>query len=291
MTPFPERGSIYVLSDATAETAERVLRAALIQFREARPDVRIFSLLRKDEQIEDAVRQAAVANALVIYTIVNHEQRELLEARAQVFQLQTVDLIGTLMRSLSGYLGTTPAGRPGLPELNQAYFDRIEAVEFAVKHDDGQAVGGLARADIVLVGLSRTSKTPLSTYLAQKGLKVANVPIVLGLPLPHELEDIDQSRVFGLTINVGALIRIRRARLKALNMPTDTEYARRDHVVRELQYAREIFDAHAQWPVIDVSEKAIEETAAIVLRIREGRLRQAALDGLAPLAADGGSEE
>ena len=115
MTPFPERGSIYVLSDATAETAERVLRAALIQFREARPDVRIFSLLRKDEQIEDAVRQAAVANALVIYTIVNHEQRELLEARAQVFQLQTVDLIGTLMRSLSGYLGTTPAGRPGLP--------------------------------------------------------------------------------------------------------------------------------------------------------------------------------
>src|SRR5690606_3679339 len=122
---------------------------------------------------------------------------------------------------LGAYLGATPTGTPGLPKLNEAYFDCIEAVEFAVKHDDGQAVQGLHLADIVLVGLSRTSKTPLSTYLAQKGLKAANVPIVLGLPLPRELDQIDQGRIFGLTINVGALIRIRRARLKALNMPDD----------------------------------------------------------------------
>lgn len=264
---------LYVLSDATAETAERVLRAALIQFRDARPQMRIFSLLRRDEQIEDALRLAALDRALVVYTIVNPEQRELLEARAKVYQLSTFDLIGHLMGRLSAFLEAEPTGRPGQGQLNQAYFDRIEAVEFAVKHDDGQAAQGLGLADVVLVGLSRTSKTPLSTYLAQRGLKVANVPVVLGLPLPREIEQIDQSRIFGLTINAGALIRIRRARLRALNMPDDTDYARRDHIVAELQYARDIFAAHPLWPVIDVSERAIEETAAILLRIREQRQR------------------
>lgn len=264
---------LYVISDATAETAERVLRAALIQFREARPQIRIFSLLRKDEQIEEALRQAAVDQALVVYTIVNPDQRAMLEAKARLYHLETVDLIGHLMGRLSSFLQVEPAGRPGLGQLNQAYFDRIEAVEFAVKHDDGQSAQGLHSADVVLVGLSRTSKTPLSTYLAQRGLKVANVPVVLGLPLPREIEQIEQAKIFGLTINAGALIRIRRARLRALNMPDDTDYARRDHIVRELQYARDLFAAHPLWPVIDVSERAIEETAAILLRIREQRLR------------------
>lgn len=272
--------AIYVLSDATAETAERVLRAGLAQFQHVATEVRIFSLLRADE-IEGVMRAAARVNALIIYTFVHPEQRAQLESQARVYQLETVDLIGSLMGRLSDFLGATPTGTPGLPKLNQAYFDRIEAVEFAVKHDDGQAVQGLHLADVVLVGLSRTSKTPLSTYMAQKGLKVANVPVVLGLPLPREIEQIDQARVVGLTINVGALIRIRRARLKALNMPVDTDYARRDHIVRELSYARDIFAAHATWPVIDVSEKAIEETAAIVLRHREERMR-------AHQAADGG---
>ena len=281
---------IYVLSDATAETAERVLRAALIQFREARPQIRIFSLLRRDEQIEDALKQAAVDRALVVYTIVNPEQRELLETRSRVFQLETVDLIGHLMGRLTDYLGAEPTGRPGTGQLSQAYFDRIEAVEFAVKHDDGQAAQGLALADVVLVGLSRTSKTPLSTYLAQRGLKVANVPVVLGLPLPRELDHIDQAKIFGLTINAGALIRIRRARLRALNMPDDTDYARRDHIVAELQYARDIFTAHPLWPVIDVSERAIEETAAILLRIREQRQRGIMETSTDDLVRPGGGE-
>ncbi len=265
--------TIFVISDATAETAERVLRAALVQFREAKPQIRIFSLIRKDEQVEEALRLAAEAQALVVYTLVNPEQRDMLEARARLFHLETVDLIGHLMGRLTTFLSTAPVGRPGIGQLTQTYFERIEAVEFAVKHDDGQSAQGLHLADIVLVGLSRTSKTPLSTYLAQRGLKVANVPVVLGLPLPRELDLIDQNRIFGLTISVAGLIRIRRARLRALNMPDDTDYARRDHIVRELQYARDIFEAHPRWPVIDVSDRAIEETAAIVLRIREQRLR------------------
>lgn len=286
----PEAKVIYVLSDATAETAERVLRAALIQFRDARPQIRIFSLLRRDEQIEDALKQAVVDRALVVFTIVNPEQRELLESRSRVYQLETVDLIGHLMGRLTDYLGSAPTGRPGAGQLSQAYFDRIEAVEFAVKHDDGQAAQGLALADVVLVGLSRTSKTPLSTYLAQRGLKVANVPVVLGLPLPRELDHIEQAKIFGLTINAGALIRIRRARLRALNMPDDTDYARRDHIVAELQYARDIFNAHPLWPVIDVSERAIEETAAILLRIREQRQRGIMETSTDDLVRPGGGE-
>ncbi|MFT7582443.1 MAG: regulator of PEP synthase PpsR (kinase-PPPase family) [Myxococcota bacterium] len=268
-----DQKAIYIISDATAETAERVLRAALIQFKGVAPEIRIFSLLRKDELIDEALKQAALARALVIYTMVNPAQRARLEGKAKLYQLETVDLIGQLMGRLTQFLGAEPTGNPGLPSLNKDYFDRIEAVEFAVKHDDGQAAKGLKDADLILVGLSRTSKTPLSTYLAQKGLKAANVPIVLGLPLPHELDLVDQHKVFGLTINIGALIRIRRERLKALNMPVDTDYARRDHIVRELQYGRQIFAAHPQWPVVDVSERAIEETAAILLRIREQRLR------------------
>jgi len=265
--------TIFVISDATAETAERVLRAALVQFRDVRPQIRVFSLVRKDEQVEEALRLAATANALVLYTLVNPEQRNMLEARARLFQLETVDLIGHLMGRLTDFLSVEPVGRPGIGQLTQTYFERIEAVEFAVKHDDGQAAQGLKHADVVLVGLSRTSKTPLSTYLAQRGLKVANVPVVLGLPLPREIDEIDQARVFGLTISVAGLIRIRRARLRALNMPDDTDYARRDHIVRELQYARDIFGTHPTWPVIDVSDRAIEETAAIVVRIRDQRLR------------------
>jgi len=266
---------IVVISDATAETAERVLRAALVQFRDVRPKIRIFSLVRTNEQVEQALRVAGVENALVVYTLVNSEQRAVLEARAHLYQLETVDLIGHLMGRLTDFLSESPVGRPGIGQLNQAYFERIEAVEFAVKHDDGQAAQGLHLADMILVGLSRTSKTPMSTYLAQRGLKVANVPIVLGLPLPRELDTVDQSRVFGLTISVAGLIRIRRARLRALNMPDDTDYARRDHIVRELQYARDIFEAHPSWPVVDVSDRAVEETAAILLRIREQRLRAA----------------
>lgn len=272
MTDAPPK-TIFVISDATAETAERVLRAALVQFRDVRPVIRIFSLVRKDEQVEEALRLAALDQALVLHTLVNPEQRNMLEARARLFHLETVDLIGHLMGRLTDFLRTTPMGRPGIGQLTQSYFERIEAVEFAVKHDDGQSAQGLHSADMVLVGLSRTSKTPLSTYLAQRGLKVANVPVVLGLPLPREIDQIDQSRIFGLTISVAGLIRIRRARLRALNMPDDTDYARRDHIVRELQYARDIFTAHPDWPVIDVSDRAIEETAAILLRIREQRLR------------------
>ena len=269
----PAVHAIYVLSDATAETAERSLRAALIQFRGVATDIRVFSMVRKDERLLSILDSAHAEGALVVYTIVNDEQRALLARRASDLGLQTVDLIGTLMARLETFVGLAPAGRPGIPRLTDDYFRRIEAVEFAVKHDDGQAMKNLAEADIVLVGISRTSKTPLSTFLAQKGWKVANVPLVLGLPIPREIEVIDQSGIFGLTIDVASLIRIRRSRLKALNMPVDTDYARRDHIIRELKFARSVFEQHPDWPVIDVSQKAIEETASVITALMDTRRR------------------
>lgn len=268
------RKKLFVLSDATAETAERMLRAALVQFRGVETETRVFSLVRTDERLLSILDHAKEAGALVVYTIVNPEQRDLLLRRADELGLGAVDLIGHLMTRLAVFLEAMPTGRPGIPRLTDDYFRRIEAVEFAVKHDDGQAIGRLEEAEIVLVGISRTSKTPLSTYLAQRGFKVANVPLVLGLPVPKALETIDPDRVFGLTIDVATLMRIRRARVKQLQMPEESEYAKRDHIIRELEYARSVFRDHPKWPVIDVSQKAIEETAAIIQRAMEARMRE-----------------
>ena len=265
---------IFVVSDATAETAERTVQAALIQFRGIATQLRVFSLVRDHVHIREIVELAAAEHAMLVYTMVDPEQRALLASGAEELEVPAVDLIAPLMAKLTTVLDADPTGRPGVPRLTEAYFKRIEAVEFAVKHDDGQSLNKLTQAQIVLVGISRTSKTPLSTYLAQKGWKVANVPLVLGLPLPRELDQINQLQIFGLTIDVASLMRIRRSRLKALNMPVDTDYARRDHIIKELGYARSIFDAHPSWPVLDVSQKAIEETAAIILRTMDERRRQ-----------------
>ena len=269
---------IFVVSDATAETAERTVRAALVQFRGAETQLRVFSLVRDDTRIAEIAQLAAEQGALLVYTFVNPEQRALIASRAEALGLATVDLIEPLMTQLTMLLQADPVGRPGVPRLTEAYFKRIEAVEFAVKHDDGQSMNKLAEAQIILVGISRTSKTPLSTYLAQKGWKVANVPLVLELPLPPELDAVKDQHVFGLTIDVASLMRIRRSRLKALNMPVTTDYARRDHIVKELAYARSVFDSHPSWPVLDVSQKAIEETAAIILRTVDERRRRSAAD-------------
>jgi regulator of PEP synthase PpsR (kinase-PPPase family) len=149
--------------------------------------------------------------------------------------------------------------------LSDEYFRRIEAVEFTVKSDDGKEPRNFKKADLVLVGVSRTSKTPLSTLLAQRGLKVANLPIVLGVTTPPELEEANQERIVGLTIGLEPLVEIRKARLKQLGMSVDANYGLKDQVKAELEYAQGIFRAHAGWPVIDVTGRAIEETAVIIL--------------------------
>jgi regulator of PEP synthase PpsR (kinase-PPPase family) len=257
---------IDILSDSTGETAEKVVRAAMLQFPHSGVHVRLHPRVRTRETIRPILESAAKDNALVVFTVVAPELREYIHAAGYELKVEVLDLIGSLIGKLTTFLDKQPLNMPsGKLPLSEDYFRRIEAVEFAVKSDDGKEPRNFKKADIVLCGVSRTSKTPLSTLLAQRGLKVANQPIVLGVPLPAELEEAPADRVVGLTIDVDHLVEIRKARLKQLGMPMDASYGLREQVKQELEYARRIFRDHPRWPVIDVTGCAIEEIAAIIM--------------------------
>ncbi len=263
---------IAILSDATGDTADKVVRAALRQFEDHGAAVEVFARVRDEKEIEDVVERAAEQGALLVHTMVNPAHREHLQHLCDEAEIDHVDLIGPLIGKLAHYLDSRPRAEPGgLYKVNDEYFMRIEAVEFAVKNDDGQHPRNLHRADLVLVGISRTSKTPLSTYLAQRGHRVANVPIVMGIEPPAELFQVDQRKIYALDIRPEALFRIRQARLQQLGMPADTAYGMRDHIDKEIAFARQIFEANAHWPVLDVTDRAIEETAAILLGLKKQR--------------------
>ena len=265
--------NIMIISDATGETAERMVRAATLQFKDTPVNIRTYSRVRLETEVEQLIERAAELHALVVFTVVNPEERDILLRLIERHNVDAVDLIGSFIGKLASFLGTQPQGVPGLLHaLDADYFRRMEAVDFAVKNDDGSEPRNLPKADLVLVGVSRTSKTPLSTYLAQRGLKVANVPLVLGVDPPAELDQVSDDRVYGLVIQPDSLARIRQQRLKHLGMPTDASYGARAQIEKEISYSREIFRKHPRWPVIDVTSKAIEETAADILRLYKQRV-------------------
>ena len=268
----PMDRQIFVVSDSTGETAERVVRAALLQFPHHRVRVRLFTRVRDQEAVTDVLRKAGEANAMVVFTLVSPELREAFHRIASEEKVDSVDVIGQLIHKVAGYVEAQPLNQPtATMPLSEEYFRRVEAIEFAVKSDDGKEPRNLRKADLVLVGVSRTSKTPLSTYLAGRGFRVANIPLVLGVPTPPELDDLPADRVVGLTIGTDMLLDIRRARLTQLGMPTDASYGVRDHVRAELEFAESIFAAHPGWMVLDVSGRAIEETATIILEAIKDR--------------------
>jgi regulator of PEP synthase PpsR (kinase-PPPase family) len=266
---------IDILSDSTGETAEKVVRASMLQFPHSGTEFRLHTRVRTKEAARPILERAAKDGALVVFTVVSPELREYLHAASYEMKIEALDLIGSLIGKLAVYLDQSPINTPsGMLPLSDEYFRRIEAVEFTVKSDDGKEPRNFKKADIVLVGVSRTSKTPLSTLLAQRGLKVANLPIVLGVEPPPELEEAPQDHVVGLTIGLEPLVEIRKARLRQLGMSVDTAYGLKDQVKEELDYAARIFSAHPTWPVVDVTGRAIEETAVIILetlRERSGR--------------------
>jgi len=257
---------IDIVSDSTGETAEKVVRAAMLQFPHSGAQIRMHTRVRTKDAARPVLERAAKDGALVVFTVVSPELREFIHVQSYELKIEALDLIGSLIGRLTTFLDREPINMPsGLLPLSDEYFRRIEAVEFTVKSDDGKEPRNFRKADLVLVGVSRTSKTPLSTILAQRGLKVANLPIVLGIEPPPELEEAPQERVVGLTIEINQLVEIRKARLKQLGMPIDASYGLADQVKAELDYARRIFDKHPHWPVIDVTGRAIEETAVIIL--------------------------
>ncbi len=257
---------IDVLSDSTGETAEKVVRAALLQFPLAGAQIRLHTRVRTKDSARPVLERAAKERALVVFTVVAPELREFVHAMTAEHKIEAIDVIGSLIGKLATFLDREPINLPSamLP-LSEEYFRRIEAVEFAVKSDDGKEPRNFKKADLVLLGVSRTSKTPLSTLLAQRGLKVANLPLVLGVQPPLELSEAPQERIVGLTIGLEQLCEIRQARLRQLGMPSETNYAMREHVRQELDYANQLFRKHPEWPVVDVTGRAIEETAVIIL--------------------------
>src|SRR5690349_12813865 len=264
--PVVDAKRIDVLSDSTGETAEKVVRAAMLQFPHSGAQIRLHTRVRTKDAARPILERAAREGALVVFTVVSPELREYIHASSYELKIEALDLIGSLIGKLGTFLDRQPINMPSamLP-LSDEYFRRIEAVEFTVKSDDGKEPRNFKKADLVLVGVSRTSKTPLSTLLAQRGLKVANLPLVLGIATPPELDEAPQDRVVGLTIAIDQLVEIRQARLKQLGMPVGSSYGLRDQVKEELEYGQQIFRAHPEWPVIDVTGRAIEETAVIIL--------------------------
>ncbi|CAA7054629.1 unnamed protein product [Microthlaspi erraticum] len=213
---------------------------------------------------------------MVIYTLADTSMAEAAMRACKLWSIPSLDMLGPITHAISSHLGANPSGLSrGVTNssLNEDYFKRIEAIEFTIKHDDGALPDNLEIADIVLVGVSRTGKTPLSTYLAQKGYKVSNVPIVNGVDLPKTLFEIDQRKVFGLMINPLVLQGIREARAKSLGLGSSfkTQYSELSSVKEELELAKRIFAENPTWPVIEVTERAIEETAAVVLRLYDER--------------------
>jgi regulator of PEP synthase PpsR (kinase-PPPase family) len=264
-----DRQPIFVLSGGSGETASRMVQAALTQFAKGETSslVRRFQNVRSREDLDRILQMAAEKRAVIIHTTVAREMRDYLEQRCAELRLTQVDLFGNLLDTLSLYLRERPEERPGsFHAVGDKYFRRIEAIEYALKFDDGIDMGGLVDADIVLVGISRTSKTPLSMYLAMEGYKVMNVPLVPGVALPPELADIPQGRIVGLTIQPDRLQEIRAYRLKRLGgLGSADSYSDMGRILDELAYADEIFKHHRRWPVLDVTGRSIEETAGLVL--------------------------
>lgn len=263
---------IFVVSDSTGETAERVTRATLLQFPDHKVRLRLERRVRDRRALAAILQKASAQQAMVVFTLVRPELRKHFYDLAKQFKVRHVDVIGALLNQIGHYLEADPVNIPSADmPLSAEYFRRVEAIEFAVKSDDGKEPRNLGKADLVLVGVSRTSKTPLSTYLAGRGLKVANVPLVLGVEPPEELYQLPPYRVIGLSIEVDQLMDIRKQRLQHLGMPTDANYGLRDHVKAELEYAHAIFRNNPEWMVVDVTNCAIEETATIILEALKER--------------------
>lgn len=268
----PEARAIHIMSDGTGETAEKVVRAALRQFRGQVVKVTVHGNVTGMDALPAILRQVAIEDGLLVSTLVSADMRIAVAEAATKHNVRHTDILGNVLDQLGSFLHAKPAGVPGLlHEVNDRYFRRIEAVEFTVKADDGKEPRMLSQADIILVGVSRTSKTPLSTFLAHKGFKVGNVPLVLDKPPPSQLFEVDQNKIFALDIDPEILRNIRHERIRAMGLSSATSYSDLDYILAELEFARDLFAGNPEWPVIEVTNRALEETAATILRIYADR--------------------
>jgi regulator of PEP synthase PpsR (kinase-PPPase family) len=260
---------VIIISDGTGETATSLARAALTQFKDRQAFFTRYKNIRNKEQIDSIMQEAMINHDLLVYTIVSPELREYISEQARSKHLRALDILGPILTSFSNYFEQEPQHIPGLLHtVNEEYFNRVAAMEFTLNHDDGRNIESLHLADVILVGVSRTSKTPLSVYLSQHGIKVVNIPMINGTNLPEELFKIDQRKIFALTINSDELSKIRTQRLSTLGAGKHQgDYAEMSKINEEVEWANNIFKENKRWPVFNVTGKAIEETAAEIMKL------------------------
>ena len=265
---------VFVVSDATGTTGERVVRAALMQFDTARILVERVSEVRTPERVQEVVQAAAKRGGTIVHTLVSAELRQAMLDEGRAWHVMTIDLMGPLLTRLSDVLDVSPLAHPGLFEqLDEGYFQRIDAINFTVRHDDGRRPQDLALADLILTGVSRTCKTPISIYLSYRGWRVANVPLLLGMEPPPQLFAADRRRVVGLTVRAERLVKLRQVRLERMRTGFHRDYADAAQVQQELDWAEFIF-RRGQWPLVDVTHKSIEEAATEIVTLVTQRTRK-----------------
>src|SRR5271166_3148765 len=261
------RFHLHLVSDSTGETVHSLARACLAQFEGVHAVEHVWSMVRTRSQIERVIDGVKANPGVVLFTLVSETLRQLLQQECRRLQVPAIPVLDPIIGALASYLGRASRGLPGRQHLlDSEYFGRIDAMTFALNHDDGQSSWGLNDADLCLVGVSRTSKTPTCLYLANRGIKAANVPYVPGVPLPPELIEAEHPLIVGLTNDPERLIQLRRNRLDLLHHDGATDYTDIEAVRAEVREARRIF-AHMHWPVIDVTRRSIEETAAAIMKL------------------------
>jgi regulator of PEP synthase PpsR (kinase-PPPase family) len=270
---------LHLISDSTGETVSSVARAAMVQFDGIEVKEHIWALIRSRGQLDKILQQVEMQPGPVLYTLVSGELRERLKAFCLKKEIPCIPVLAPVIRELSSYLQVETSASPGRQyELTEQYFSRVEAINFTLAHDDGQSTWDVNEADIVLVGCSRTSKSPTCVYLAYRGFRAANVPFVPGTKVPQPLMSASKPLIVGLTIQPERLVEIRRTRLQSMNQEETGNYVEMEQVIEEIAEAKKFF-RQQKWPVIDVTRRSVEETAATVIQYFHARMERKISEG------------
>ena len=261
---------IFILSDATGQSAMDILRAALVQFENPQIKFTVYPKIDSKEKLKTVLEQALDECGFVAYTLVRKELRDYIQKFCKKNCVSYFDIIGPPIATLTKFLGQTPLENPTLlRKVDEKYFKRIEAIEFTLSHDDGKSTQGIFSADIVLIGLSRTSKTPTSFFLAQQGFKVINIPIVPPITLPKEIHQIEQSKVICLTMNPEVLQKVRLSRMRHYH--TDSGYTDIRKIFEEVEFVYSLCAKNRKWKIVDTTNKSVEETSREIISLLYGR--------------------
>lgn len=266
---------LYLISDSTGETVHSIARACAVQFENVEVIEHVWPMVRTPKALETVMEDINAEPGLVLFTLLDESMRRVLQDFCRATNVTCISVLDPFIGAMGQYFGAVSRGQPGRQHvMDQEYFSRIDAINFVMAHDDGQSLSNLAEAEIILVGVSRTSKTPTCIYLANRGVKAANVPLVPDVPLPGELFEATDTLVVGLTEDPARLVQIRRNRLRLLNKGSETPYTDLANVKKEVAEARRLFNEKG-WPIIDVTRRSIEETAAAILQLYNQRQRDA----------------